>query len=93
MALRLRGRRHEFLVADFSFVDVSSLPSGLSDSFGRNMVWYIRLWRDFSSVFVTVGTGHSPLAEKHLHITLAMEAREGPTIQDKGECLMEEVSR
>ena len=52
------------------------------------MVWNIYLQRDFSSVFVTVGVGHSPLAEKHLHMALAMEAREGPTIQDKGECLM-----
>ena len=34
-----------------------------------------------------------PLTEKRLHMVLAMEAREGPTIQEKGECLMEEFSR
>ena len=48
----------------------------------------VRLQRYLSSVFVTVGAGRSPLTEKHLHMALATEAREGPTIQDKGECLM-----
>ena len=33
------------------------------------------------------GRDFSPSVEKHVHIVLAMEAREGPNTQDKVECV------